>query len=306
MSLFPNFQAGYHYQAEVPMKYSVKHCVQALGVPALVIALSFACGATSGDEGGGTGTGSTGANGKGGGNGSGTNGGGNGFAPNFPDGGGMNLGGVSGTDSEGCGKLTAIVRDFTPDHKDFENYNGGLETGLVKDTLDADKLPEYARDKPSQITNQQTFSQWYRDTPTVNMRIEVPLTLTKEKPGVFAFEDNSFFPADGKGFGNFKDTGHNFHFTTEIRGRFKYMGGEVFTFKGDDDVWVFVNGKLGLDLGGVHGVQMATLSFDQQKDKLGIQVGKTYTLDIFHAERHTNASNFRMETSIECLAVIIE
>jgi fibro-slime domain-containing protein len=275
-------------------------------VPAIALALSFACGATSGDEGSGTGTGATRGGGKGGGSGTGSNGGGAGFAPNFPDGGGINPGGASGTNSEGCGKLTAIVRDFTPDHEDFESYLGGLETGLVKDTLDADKLPEYAHNKPTQITTQQTFSQWYRDTAGVNMRIEVPLTLAEEKPGVFAFEDNSFFPADGKGFGNYRDTGHNFHFTTEIRGRFKYMGGEVFTFKGDDDVWVFVNGKLGLDLGGVHGVQMATLSFDQQKDKLGIQVGKTYTLDIFHAERHTSASNFRMETSIECLAVTIE
>ncbi len=280
------------------MKYRVNRLVSALG-----LMLSLGCGASSGDDGSGSGTGSTGGGAKGG-NSSGK-GGGAGFAPTFPDG-GINPGGVSGTNSEGCGKLTAIVRDFTPDHKDFENYNGGLETGLVKNTLDADKLPEYARDKPSQITNQQTFAQWYRDTVGVNMRIEVPLTLTEEKPGVFAFEDNSFFPADGKGFGNYKDTGHNFHFTTEIRGRFKYMGGEVFTFKGDDDVWVFVNGKLGLDLGGVHGVQMKTLSFDQQKNDLGIQVGKTYTLDIFHAERHTNASNFRMETSIECLNVTIE
>ena len=102
------------------------------------------------------------------------------------------------------------------------------------------------------------------------------------------------------------DPRRNFHFTTEIRGTFKYEGGEQFTFKGDDDVWVFVNGKLGLDIGGVHGVKTDTLDFDAMAGDLGIEVGNVYTLDVFHAERHTSASNFRMETSIACLAFVIE
>jgi len=280
------------------MKYRVTNTVSAFA-----ISLLLACGATGGSEGGGSGTGSTGGGGKNGGN----KGGGAGFAPNFADG-GLNPGGASGTNSEGCGQLTAILRDFTDMHEDFESYLGGLETGLVKNTLDNDKLPVYAHDKSTQITSQATFSQWYRDTPGKNMRFEIPLVLIpdRNKAGSFSFEDNSFFPIDGKGYGNYMNTGHNFHFTTEIRGRFKYMGGEVFTFKGDDDVWVFVNGKLALDLGGVHGVHTATIDFDQQKDKLGIEVGKTYSLDVFHAERHTSESNFRMETSIDCLAVTID
>jgi fibro-slime domain-containing protein len=35
-----------------------------------------------------------------------------------------------------------------------------------------------------------------------------------------------------------------------------------------------------------------------------LTVGGTYPLDVFHAERHTDRSNFRIETSIECLQVI--
>ncbi|MCG5055582.1 MAG: fibro-slime domain-containing protein [Myxococcales bacterium] len=226
------------------------------------------------------------------------------FGIDFPDkleGGGGNGGQET---SDDCGQLVAIVRDMSDTHEDFERgeYNLGLLQGLVKTSLDADGKPAYAHNGATRITSQQTFSQWYRDIPGVNERFEVPLPLQQTSAGVFVYDNDSFFPLDDKGFGNQKRI-HNYHFTTEIRGGFKYRGGEKFKFRGDDDVWVFVNGKLALDLGGVHGVETATIDFDTRARDLGIEVGKTYTFDVFHAERHTKASNFRMETSIECLTV---
>jgi fibro-slime domain-containing protein len=61
-----------------------------------------------------------------------------------------------------------------------------------------------------------------------------------------------------------------------------------------------VNGKLAIDLGGLHRPKSATIDFDARAAELGLSVGKTYAMDIFHAERHTVESNFRIETSIEC------
>jgi fibro-slime domain-containing protein len=70
------------------------------------------------------------------------------------------------------------------------------------------------------------------------------------------------------------------------------------------DLWLFINGHLAIDLGGVHGREEKSVNLDQRAAELGIIPGGSYAMDIFHAERHTGSSNFRIETTIACIESI--
>ena len=215
---------------------------------------------------------------------------------------------VAGEDSKApdCGILRAVVRDFSTSHPDFETF-GGIEglRGILEEELGPDAKPVYAHEGPTSHTSgPEYFAQWYEDMPGVNVPFTVDITLGPLVNGGLGFESYEFFPIDNVGFGN-EGNIHNYHFTTEIHTEFVYSGGESFTFRGDDDLWLFINGKLGIDLGGLHQALSATVDLDAEAGRLGLTPGERYRMDIFHAERHRGESNFRIETNIECLVSII-
>jgi fibro-slime domain-containing protein len=216
---------------------------------------------------------------------------------------------ADGSSSDGdlpasCTQLNAVVRDFRSDHPDFEKATSTDDRGIAEPTLDADKKPIYAHAGPTPtVSGSASFDQWFHDVGGVNMRFDKVLPLLEGPPGTFSYDDQTFFPVDGEGWPNQEIYGHNVLFTTEIHTSFKYRGGEQFHFNGDDDVLVFVNDRLALDLGGVHVAEDGLIDFDSRAAELGLQIGSAYPLVVFHAERHTDQSHFKMVTSIDCFLI---
>jgi fibro-slime domain-containing protein len=206
--------------------------------------------------------------------------------------------------------LSGTIRDFCAPSiagactqlSDFEGAIPGVVPNMTLATLGADGLPVAGPNIVAGASSAANFSQWYRDSPGVNLAQPFSLTLNEGAPGVYSYSNNAFFPIDGQLFGN-QGRGHNYHFTLHLEGQIAFDDLTTapdfnFNFTGDDDLWIFVDGKRVIDLGGVHGAASADFTEETLKS-LGLVAGSSYSLDVFFAERHTTESNFSITTSLK-------
>jgi fibro-slime domain-containing protein len=94
---------------------------------------------------------------------------------------------------------------------------------------------------------------------------------------------------------------HNYGYAMAVSASFKYVKGQYFEFRGDDDVWVYINNRLVVDIGGVHEKVEGAVNLDtigQGNPKYKLTEGREYSFHIFYAERNATGSNFKMRTSI--------
>ncbi len=249
-------------------------------------------------------------------------------------------------------ELEVTVRDFIVSqteendypgysaHPDFQSTVSGVEEGIVKDDLDPagepiDNKPDFTDDPAGlvSVTNVTNFDKWYNDDPSYNKSTPLQLELVHKGNGIYEFRDPWFFPIDDHLFGSYHLSAtpdgdgkyHNFHFTLELHTTFTYYGtGEYFRiYQSDDDMFLFINKKLTLDIGGIHrpakryleiedrdgyGGDVYLYKVDENGDPLeshyayfdlDLQPNVTYAFDLFFAERHTDLSHFEFSTTIE-------
>lgn len=224
-------------------------------------------------------------------------------------------------------------------------YAHDVAYGLVKDTLGADGYPVPAftntdgadgtvaagLDKTSwyvtghdPVQPTDNFYRWFHNTDKSQRVDGRKVTFTTNDGGhTYTYGNKGVFPIDDFDFSasdptTIKFGGTNFHYTAHLQFalRVKADGTEVFKFEGDDDVWVFLNNKLVLDIGGLHEMLTGyfTINADNTittytQDKLssgdmtkrtynlsdfGIKKGDIVNLDFFYAERSTTESNMRI------------
>ena len=229
--------------------------------------------------------------------------------------------GRTGFDARGVPMFgTGVSEDFG---------QGGCEgspmTGMVEKQLGPNGVPVMAKNFPSGCKNSTHLNSWFlpevvaekngQQYTNVTCR-DLELTLTDdgfwlgqkddESPerGLFFLDDFRWLDEaqtvenphyDSITGGNDIPGEHNYGFAMKIQAEFVYVKGQYFEFNGDDDVWVFINNQLVVDIGGQHRKIKKSVNLDD----LHLTPGETYPFHIFYAERKRTQSNFMMRTSID-------
>jgi fibro-slime domain-containing protein len=212
-----------------------------------------------------------------------------------------------------CGtlRLASKLRDIDTAHPGFNKdvchswIGQGIWSGLVKKRLGPDGKPVLSDTvqclKSIDWFNTEHFDNGYTNEKCFN------LVLRKNDEGLYEYDTNEFFPLDSFKYLDNNNTvrnpnnnigdnggGHNISFSMETGAEFEYQKGQQFYFRGDDDVWVYIDSQLVVDIGGIHAAAEGSVDLDT----LGLTPGKTYSFKLFFCERNCCGSNFRMVTSL--------
>lgn len=175
--------------------------------------------------------------------------------------------------------------------------NCGVARWFVDNDPTITKVPRYLAANPADCA----LIDVGPNTRYENMKFKDSLTFTRDPslgPNTYVFSrqggsEPEFFPLEGRGFG--KETlWRNFSFCMEMHNTFMMSSGLTFKFNGDDDLWVYINNQLVMDLGATHQPVSASIKLDD----LPLKYGEQYSFDLFYCERHTHKSTIRIETNL--------
>ena len=212
-------------------------------------------------------------------------------------------------------------------------FDGGFTTGVAANTANTDAYRNSSQSAivynkeldtismSSALSKDQVYYQGLASTT------RFPFLPVTDAEGVYAGETKSpYFLDDGRGVMGVTKEGatfvnRNYNFAMAANGEFVYHYDEdlFFQFEGDDDVYLFINGELVLDIGGAHSITDVSLNVNDyvnwarkvlanpsnysaqqiaRAKKLNLKDGGKYTFDFYYMERHGWGSNCRIVSNI--------
>ncbi len=186
-----------------------------------------------------------------------------------------------------------VLVDLATDPAYFEGPPPAAPTDVCGNTIN-DTVASFGASDGGGVESAASFAQWFSDAPGYNTLAPLFLTMTKDASGAFVYSSSDFTPIDGQMYGN-QGGAHNRGFTLALDATATYAQctGQYFEYAGDGDAWLFVDGKLAMDIGGTHqgGRQVVDL------DRFTLANGAPVRIQFFYAQRSSGAA-FSLKTNM--------
>ncbi len=186
-----------------------------------------------------------------------------------------------------------------------------ITKGMVEDTLGTNGLPV----SKSGECSSSLINEWWAPNGTDSIYTTTLQLKSVDGGSLYSYSTHAkgFFPVPGNcSNGTGGNSGlecepfstRNYGFAVHMKYQFIYIEGAAreqnLFFSGDDDIFVFMNGHLVIDIGGRHEPQSESFNVWKTAQTLGLTSGEAVTIDFFIAERAILGSQAIIAVNMPC------